>query len=193
MLAYLRLLVRERLLALKPMANQKKGQSRAKAMLAYVCFALLFLLLYAMVVVVEYFAFQGLAAIGQAEGALAAVFLLCTFIALFLNFYMVLTTLFFSKDIGFVSALPISSRALLTVRLLMVALGEAGIAIATCLPMVVLYGVHSGAGVGMIVKLILFVPFIPVLPMAVVTLLSFFLIRLSALWKRRDGVTTVMA
>ena len=190
--AYFRLLVKSRLLSLKPMAYQKKGQSKARVLLAYLGFVLLFLLLYAMVVALEYFVFQGFAAIGQAEGALAATFLLCAFIVLFLNFFVVFTTLFFSKDIGFVSALPISSRGLLTVNLLMIALGEAGVAIATCLPMVILYGMHTGAGFWLYVKMLLFIPFLPVLPMAIVTLLSFFLIRISALWKRRDGVTTIV-
>lgn len=34
--------------------------------------------------------------------------------------------------------------------------------------------------------------FIPGIPVAITTLLSFALIRISALWKRREGVTTVM-
>jgi len=190
--AYFRLLVKDRLLALKPMPNPKRGWSKAKAIGVYIGFALLFLILYAMVVALEYFVFQGFAAIGQPEGALAAAFLLCTFIVLFLNFLVVFSTLFFSKDIGFVSALPISSRGLLAVKLLMIALGEAGVAIATCLPIIVMYGMYVGAGFGLYLKLILFLPFLPVLPMTIVTMLSFFLIRISALWKRRDGITTIV-
>ncbi len=192
MLAYLRLLVRDRLLAMLPTGSQRAGQSKAKAVFAFIGFAALALVLYAMVVVLEYYVFQGFAMIGQPGGALAVTFLLCVFITLFLSFFMVFTTLFFSKDTEMVSALPISSRGLLFDKLSIIALGEACTALLVCLPVIILYGLHVGASFWLYVKMVLFVPFLSMIPMVIVAALSFGLIRISALWKRREGVTTIV-
>ncbi len=191
MLAYLRLMLRDRLLALHPASAQKAGKSKWKATLGYVGFILIFLMLYGMLVAFEYFVFQGFKMIGEPQGMLTVVFLVCVFLTLILSFFYVFSTLFFSRDIGFVSALPISSRGLLFVKLLVIVLEEAAIALIICLPTIVLYGMETGAGFWLYAKFVLFVPFLPVIPIAIVTLLSCLLIRVSALWKRREGVTTI--
>ena len=193
MTAYVKLLLKERLLVFRPSPGKKPRKGgKIKAVLAIVGFSLLALMVYATLVALEYFAFQGFVAIGSPDGFLAAVFLLCMILTLVTGFFYVVSALFFSRDILFVSALPISSRGLLSAKLLMVLLGEAGVALLICLPAVVLYGLHVRAGLWLYVKALLFVPFLPVAPMMVVVLLAFLLIRVSALWKRREGMTTVM-
>lgn len=193
MFAYLRLLLKERLLLLNPMSGGKAGSSKAKTIWRFMGFALVFLMLYAMLVAFEYFVFQGFVLIGQPQGMLAVVFLICVLLTLILSFFYVFQALFFSRDIQVVSALPISSRGLLITKLIMIVLEEAAVALAICLPVLVMYGLRTNAGALLYVKMLLFVPFLPVLPIAIVTLLSFLLIRVSALWKRREGVTTVAA
>ena len=191
--AYLRLLIKERLTAFHPLASQKAGQSKTRTVLTFLGFALIFLTLYGMLVAFEYFVFRGFVMMGEPQGMLAVVFLLCSLLTLLMSFFYVFGTLFFSRDIPFVSALPIPSRGLLFSKLMMIVLEEALLALLICLPPVVLYGLETGAGVWLYAKLILFVPFLPALPIAIVTALSFGLIRVSALWKRREGVTTVAA
>lgn len=192
MLAYLRLLIKDRLLTLRPTANEKKGHSKARAIWIIIGFSLLTLMLYAMVVALEYFVFQGFKVIGQAEGALAVTFLICVFITLLMSFLMVFNTLFFSRDLEFASALPISSRGLLADKLILIVLGEAISALFLCLPVVILYGLYIGGGFLYYLKALLLVPLLPMIAMALITLLSFLLIRISALWKRREGMTTLM-
>jgi len=189
--AYLKLLLKDRLLAFLPSRNQKAGKNKVKAVASLIGFALLFVILYGSLVALEYFAFQGFVMIGSPEGILAMVFLLCVVLTLVISFFYVFHALFFSKDIAFVSALPISSRGLFGAKLIMVFLGEAMISLLICLPVMVLYGLHTGADLWLYVKTLLFVPLLPVVPIAVVTLLAFLLIRVSALWKRREGVTTI--
>lgn len=191
MLAYLKLLFKDRLLSFSPKGMQKAGQSKAKSIATQIGFILLALLLYGMVVALEYFLFQGFVMIQNPEGILAVVFLFSILVTLFMSFFYVFQTLFFTKDITFVSALPISSRSLMGVKLFMVLLGEAGIALVSCLPAMILYGIHTGEGLWLYVKMLLFVPFLPMIPIAVVTLIAFCLIRISALWKRREGMTTI--
>ncbi len=191
MLAYCKLLLKDRLLAFQPQNLQRAGWSKAKGLFAFVGFALLFVFLYAMVVALEYFIFQGFVALGNPEGIFAVTFLFTVAITLFVSFFYVFSTLFFSRDIEMVSALPISSRGILAAKFGLILLGEAGIALLTCLPAMILYGIHVKAGLWFYAKVLWFVPFMPVIPIAFVALLSFFLIRVSALWKRREGITTI--
>ena len=192
MLAYFKLLLRERLMAFLPGRNQKTGQSRTKVIWGMIGLGAVFLMVYATIVALEYLMFQGFVMIGNPAGMLAMLFLLCILFTLFISFFDVFHTLFFSKDILFVSALPISSRGLFGAKLGLAMAGEAAIALLICLPAMILYGVHTGAGAVFYLKTVLFVPFLPVVPVAMVAVAAFFLIRVSALWKRREGVTTVV-
>ena len=67
-----------------------------------------------------------------------------------------------------------------------------GLTALVCLPLLIRYGVETGAAADYYVRSLLGTLFIPGIPVAITTLLSFALIRISALWKRREGVTTVM-
>jgi ABC-2 type transport system permease protein len=193
MFPYLKLLVRQRLAALNPVSWRRAGRSKARAVASFIGFALLALMLYAMLVVMEYFLYETFTQLGEPETMLALSGLFCTVLVVITSFFYVLNELFFSKDIAFVSALPISSRSLLTAKLLRVWLGEATIALLICLPSVVLYGVGNGLGVTFYLKTLLLVPLLPMAPLCVVTLMSFLLIRISVLWKRREALTVVMS
>ena len=193
MFPYLKLLVRQRLAAWNPMTWQRAGRSKARTVASFVGFGFLALMLYAMLVAMEYFLYGAFAQLGEPQTMLALTGLLCTLLVVITSFFYVLNELFFSKDIAFVSALPISSRSLLTAKLLRIWLGEALIALLVCLPAVVLYGVGNGMGVLYYLKALLLVPMMPMAPLCVVTLLSFLLIRISGLWKRREALTIVMS
>ena len=78
-------------------------------------------------------------------------------------------------------------------KLATVLAGEAGLTALVCLPLLTRYGVGTGAAVGYYVRSLAGMLLIPAIPVALTTLLAFALIRVSALWKRREGVTTVMS
>ncbi len=193
MFAYLKLLVRQRIAAWNPVSWQRAGKSKARAVASVIGFGLLALMLYAMLVTMEFFLYKAFAQLGEPQTMLALTGLLCTVLVVITSFFYVLNELFFSKDIAFVTALPISSRSLLMAKLLRIWLGEALIALLVCLPSVVLYGVGNGAGVLFYLKALLLVPLLPMAPLCVVTLMSFLLIRISGLWKRREALTVVMS
>ena len=188
---YLTLLIKDRLAAWNPMSNQRAGQTKSKAILSFAGFCVLALFLYGMLVVLEYNLFQGFVKMGEPEMMLGLVCLLCAMLTLFTSFFFVLSTLFFSRDVQFVSSLPITSRGILMAKMTMVMLSEAGIAILVCLPTILLYGIQCSMGVAFYLKALLIVPLIPAIPLAISTLLSFLLIRISGLWKRRESVTTI--
>lgn len=193
MLAYLRLLIRERLSAWR-MAGGLQGQTsqqKTKRLFKLLGIALLALMCLGMVVSIEYLLMQGFVGLGDVSSFLQLVFLFSMVATLLMSFFFVLSSLFFSKDIVYVAALPITSRQVFSARLVMVLLGEGAISLLICLPAAIMYGLHTQASWDMYLRMLLFVPWLCALPIAITTLLSFLLIRVSALWKRREGLTTI--
>ncbi|NCB36951.1 MAG: hypothetical protein EOM58_13035, partial [Clostridia bacterium] len=193
MLPYLKLLIRQRLAAWNPVSHVRGKGSKIKAIAMMVGFILLMAMLYGMLVGIEYLMFYAFSQIGEPETMLALTGVLCTLMTLITSFFYIFSELFFSKDIMFVSALPISSRELLTAKMIRIWLGEAGIAFLIMLPVTILYGITKQMTVWYYLKALLLTPIIPMVPIAVIALLSFLLIRLSALWKRREAMTVVFS
>lgn len=192
MAAYLRMLMQNRLAAFKPGSYAKDGKSKAVAVLKVIGFALLMLFLYGSIAFVEYMMFDLLNRVGQGNVVIGLALLGCTMITLLYGFFHVNGTLFFSKDTSFLSALPIHSGTVLAGKMLSVAVGEAGVSLLFCAPLVISYGIASSAGIAYYVKSFLAFALVPVLPLIIAMLLSFVLIRISGLWKRREGVTTIL-
>ncbi len=193
MRAYLRLLLTERLNALRMLGGQsgRTAAQKTKHTLKCVGIALIALMVLSLVVGAEYLLLQAFSSIGAADTFLQLVFLVCMLTTLLVSFFFVLSSLFFSKDVLYVAALPLSSRKSFATRLTMVLLGEAGISLAISLPAIVMYGAMTGAPWDLYLRAVLFTPWLSALPIAVVTLLSFLLIRCARLWKRREGLTTI--
>lgn len=193
MFPYLKVLIRQRISAWNPFTYRKAGQSKVKAVLGYIGFTLVALMLYGMLVVMEYFLYGAFSQMGEPQTMLALTGILCTLLVVVTGFFYVLNELFFSKDVAYVSSLPISSRGLLAAKMARIWLGEAGIALLVCLPVVILLGVEKGFGVLYYLGALLLIPLLSMVPLVVVAALSFLLIRISALWKRREALTIVMS
>lgn len=193
MAAYLRMLMQNRLAAFKPGSYTKDGKSKLVAVLKVIGFGLVMLLLYGSIAFMEYMLFDLLNGIGQGKAVIGLALLGCTMVTLFYGFFHVNGSLFFGKDTSFLAAMPIRSSTVLTGKMLSIAAGEAGVSLLFCAPLVIGYGIASHAGVVYYLKSLLAFALVPVLPLTVAMLLSFVLIRISALWKRREGVTTILA
>lgn len=193
MTAYLRMLTLNRLAAFRPGSYAKEGKSKFVTVLKVIGFGLLMLLLYASVAFLEVMVFDLLHKAGQGQAVIGLGLLGCTLITLVYGFFNINGVLFFSRDTSFLASLPLSSRTIMTGKVLTTAAGEAGISLLFGLPLIVCCGVTSGAGVGFYLKALVAYALVPLVPLAVVTLLSFLLIRVSALWKRREGMTTIIS
>lgn len=191
MLAYLRLLLLYKWKAYNPLSYRSDGKSKARAIVAYVGFTVLALYLYGVIVFLEMMLFNQFEQMGQASAVWMAALLFSTFITLLYGFFSISGQLFFSRDTAFVAALPISSRATLAVRTLVAALGEMGLTLLLCAPLVIRLGISTGAGVLFYLKAFVACAFVPLIPLSAAMCLSFALIRVSKLWKRREGITTV--
>lgn len=192
MLAYWKLLMRDRLMALAPSGRRREGQAAWKAVLGWAGMTLLAVSLFAMAVLFEMVMYDQAKAMGEPQAVIALAFLACTLMTLIYSFFYVISLLFFGRDCAFVGALPIPSHGVLLAKLATVLAGEIGLTALVCLPLLIRYGVETGAAADYYVRSLLGTLFIPGIPVAITTLLSFALIRISALWKRREGVTTVM-
>ena len=193
MLAYLKMLARNRIAGFKPQSIGKAGEKKAKTVLKYVGFAFLALYLYAVVLFLEILIYNTGAEYGQRELLIAVLFLGCTFVTLMYSFFYIISILFFAKDTSFLAAMPISSRAVMASKICIVAAGEVGLTLLIGAPILVRYGVEMGAGVGYYLRALIGTIFVPLAPIALSTLLACLLIRVSALWKRRESMTIVMS
>ena len=171
---------------------KRQGQAAWKALLGWAGMALLFVILYGMAIIFEMLMYDQARAMGEPQAVIALAFLACTLMTLIYSFFYVISLLFFGRDCAFVGALPIPSHGVLMAKLATVLAGEAGLTVLVCLPLLVRYGVEMGMGADFYVRSLLGVLLVPGIPEAITTLLAFGLIRISALWKRREGVTTVM-
>ena len=104
MLAYLRLMLQNRIASMRPRNLQREGRGKLKVGMSYLGYGLLALLLYGMVIFLEMMLFEAVISIGEPRAIIAIAFLLCTAVTLIYGFFNVVGLLFFNKDNGFIAA-----------------------------------------------------------------------------------------
>ena len=128
---------------------------------------------------------------GMADLLISMAVMLATAGTLIMSFFFVLSSLYLGRDAGYLAALPLRSRTILTSKLVQVWLSETCIDALLILPACILYGVKTGADAGFYLRMIPVWLLIALLPICVIAFLSSLLIRLSALWKHREILLTV--
>ena len=118
MLAYWKLLMRDRLMALAPSGRRREGQAAWKAVLGWAGMTLLAVSLFAMAVLFEMVMYDQAKAMGEPQAVIALAFLACTLMTLIYSFFYVISLLFFGRDCAFVGALPIPSHGVLLAKLM---------------------------------------------------------------------------
>lgn len=196
MLAYLRVQLLHKLRGFTFDQSGKKAGA-AKKIFAGLGMAVLMLYLYGLLIFLEYMVFDTLTSMPvlsmmKAEYVLlVAVLLASTLLTLIYGFFSVNAQLFFSDDVAGVAALPLSGRSVLTVRMISAWASDALLTLLAVLPLAVMIGLKFGFDALLYVKLILICAFVPLIPLTADMLLSFLLIRISGLWKRREGITVI--
>lgn len=196
MLAYLRVQLLHKIRGLDP-RNHNEGKKQSKGVWAFIGIGVLMLYLYGILVFMEYMLFDTLtktpiiSAMQPEYILLMAAFLASTFITLIYGFFSVNSTLFFSQDISSIAAMPISGRSVLTVRMASTWAGDALLTLLVVLPLSIMISLKSGFDALLLLKVLIISLCVPMIPLAIDMVLSFLLIRVSALWKRREGMTVV--
>ncbi len=117
---------------------------------------------------------------------LSMVVLICMALTLLVGFFHVTSVLFFSRDSAFLAGLPLPSRSVMAARLAVVLLGEVAITALIFLPVCILYGIRTEQNALFYIKAVIATPLIPCIPLALATLLSSLLVRVSSLFRHRD-------
>lgn len=94
MLAYWKLLMRDRLMALAPSGRRREGQAAWKAVLGWAGITLLAVSLFAMAVLFEMVMYDQAKAMGEPQAVIALAFLACTLMTLIYSFFYVISLLF---------------------------------------------------------------------------------------------------
>ena len=172
---------------LKTAMKEKKGKTIGMA------FAILFLIVYlgAILFIVEQKMLDVLVPSGMAYLLITMAVVLATAGTLVMAFFFIMSSLYLGRDNTFIAALPIKPRTVLSARLLQVWISETLIDAVILLPACIQYGIRLGVGADFYLRMVLVWLLVSVLPICIVTFISALLIRLSALWKKRELIMTV--
>ncbi len=191
-LPLLKLQLLSRFADLKPSAiRQNLSAKRFKTIGMIFAFAALFAWLAFVMIFIQNALLDALIAMGMPDMILSISVTAAAISTLILGFFFIMSSLYFSKDAAFLSTLPIRSHTLLTAKLTQVWLGELGFASIVILPALILYGIKTGQSAVFYLRAVPEWLLSPLLPMAIVTLVSTLLIRLSALWKHRERIAMI--
>ena len=128
----------------------------------------------------------GLAKIDQQALLLQVLVVAAQVAALFFGFLFVISNLYLSQDLESFLPLPVSPEQVLGARFVGVWISELIPLILLILPGFIVYGVLDGAGIGYYLGLLCLFPFLPVLPLALATLVAMLLMRVTNLKRNRD-------
>ena len=129
--------------------------------------------------------------IGTPDLMVSMVVMLTMLSTLIMSFFYIMSSLFLGRDAAFLASLPLKPGTILCAKLTEVWVSETLISGVLLLPACILYGVRTGAGAGFYLRLIPVWLLADVIPIALVSLVSTVLIRLSSLWRHRELLTTV--
>ncbi|MGN0777573.1 MAG: hypothetical protein ACI4MJ_00350 [Aristaeellaceae bacterium] len=139
----------------------------------------------------ESYLFKVLARMGQPLLLPTLVMLVCMLCTLMFSAFHTLSRLYFSKDMAWLSSLPITSRTVMASRLTEVCLGEMGINLLLMLPSLVLLGLHQGGDIGYWFRAAVTLMTSVALPVAVTSLLSALLARTTGLVRHKEAIVMV--
>ncbi len=167
----------------------KKGKARYRGIL--VC--LLLIMAVGSVVFLEFEMNQVLSTIRQQAILPGLALMICMMSTLVLGLFQCLSELYQGRDAVFLSVLPLSSRQILTARLATLYVSELAINAVLLMPATVLYALSTDEAVTVILRGLLVVLFSPAIPLAVVSLISYFLMRISGFAKHRETITMALS
>lgn len=192
--ALLRLTILNRLAALRSGSWKKENGKINWGMLAAVIGIVLFgAVMLAMVIGLEWLMYTVLSTVNHPE-LLPALALLVGMVGMvMMSFFYVLSSLYFSRDSMWMAYLPVKSSTVLCAKLTEIWAGEAVINAVIMLPAFVMYGIFLKAGAMFYVRAVVIALLSPVLPIAIITLLSTVLARLVGGIRNSTLLTTVLS
>ena len=168
--------------------KEKKGRTVGKAILT------VFLVIYlgSMLFIFENKLLDVLIEVKMPDLLISMVTLLASAGTLLLSFFFVISVMYLGRDAAYLAALPLKPRTVMSAKLAQVWISETCIDAVIILPACILYGLKTGTEAGFYLRLVPVWLLISLLPICIICFLSTLLIRLSALWKHREIMMTVL-
>ena len=112
--------------------------------------------------------------------------ILATGATLIMAFFFVMSSLYMGRDAAYIAALPVKSRTVLSAKLAQVWVSETAIDAVIILPACIQYGIRAGMPADFYLRMVIVWLTAAILPVAIISLVSALVIRISALWKHRE-------
>jgi ABC-2 type transport system permease protein len=129
-----------------------------------------------------------LAPLGQQAALLTFAILMGQFLILVFGFYYVLSAFYFSRDLDILVPLPVTPAQVLLSKFTVVVVNEYLTASPIVVPMLVAYGIHARAGLSYGLKAVCVYLFLPVIPLAVVSLVAVIMMRFVNVSRKKDAL-----
>ena len=174
---------------LRQLKDSKKGKSAVKSAL------MILVLLFALgsVVFLEYEVYGILHQVHQEALLPAMAFILAIISSLVLGLFQSLSELYQGRDVSWLAVLPAKSGQIYAAKLTNLYVSDLLVNIPIVLPAAVLYLIDQEAWFLPALRLIPVFLFLPALPLAIVALLSFLLMKLSGFARHRDQAVTFLS
>jgi len=128
---------------------------------------------------------------GQERALLSLGFLAGQFLILMFGIYYVISAFYFSRDLELLIPLPLRAAEVMTSKFAVIVINEYLTVAAVVLPVVVTLGVVSHAGVGYWVNAALVYAALPVIPLAVVSLVVVAMMRFINVSRKKDALILI--
>ncbi len=158
--------------------KDESGRISWKKLLSLLMLVLLGAGMLAFVIGVEWMMYKLLRTVGHAEMLPTMALIVGMAGMLLMSFFYIMSSLYFSKDSMWMSYLPIRSTTLLSAKLSEIWAGEAALNAVIMLPAFIMYGMHVKAEAALYLRALLIALLSPLLPVAIITLMSTLLARL---------------
>ena len=139
-----------------------------------------------------YFLFSGMKLVGMLETGLFLPFFAGMIVVLLFCVVGVIGILFQSKDMEFLASLPLSGGTVFAAKFALVYFSELLVTLALVYPAIVIYGIVAEMGALFYVSALVVTLILPMIPLAVATLLSLVLMRFSGLSKHREKFVMII-
>ncbi len=166
--------------------SDKKSKAAVKSMLL----GLVLLFALGSVVYAEYELFGVLRSMGQEALLPAMTMLMAMMASLLLGLFQSISGLYQGRDAAWLAVLPVSSRQIYAAKLTSLYLSDLVLNLPIIIPAAVLYLTSRTDLILPILRLIPIFLFLPVLPLAIVSLVSYLLMKLSSFARNRETVLT---
>jgi ABC-2 type transport system permease protein len=135
--------------------------------------------------------YEVLKPMGQERALLSLGFLAGQFLILLFGIYYVISAFYFSRDLELLIPLPLRAGEVMASKFAVIVINEYLTVAALVLPIVVTTGVVAGAGVGFWVNAALVYLALPVIPLAVVSIVVVAMMRLINVSRKKDALILV--